>query len=263
MTDYAEIPAINWSSLKLLHPGAGSPRKFHYWRGKQMPDKESYRLGRMFHCLTLEPDAFELRYQPYDKTRNGKAWDAWVEDNPGVESYKSHELTALQAAANCVRDHQVATKLLRGGRAEEVITWVLPNGMAAKGRVDYITPRMIVDLKSTREIRRKWFARDADRYLYAGQLAWYHDGATAAGLLPRDADTPWIVACTPGEPPDCAAYHLTQRALEDGRKVWQGLVATLEACERANWWPGAEPDAIDLDVNPWSNAVDDGDEDEL
>lgn len=254
MTDYDKIQALNWSSLRHL---ATSPLLYRYRQDHPEPRKKSYVIGNAIHTAVLEPEKFAERYAVFDGTRRGPAWKEWLAKHPGKESLKPPELAAVEAAAKAVSDHRVAADIFRGGRREEVLTWTGPGGLLCKGRVDYIRPDVVADLKSVgRDVSPRKFGRDAAEYLYHGQLAWYHDGAIAAGKIPANAPPPLIVAVQSKPPFDVAVYQLSYEDLDLGRSLYAGLVQTLQECIAADYWPGCAPDLEQLTLPPWTPGVD-------
>lgn len=237
--DYASLRAINWSSLKHLHV---SPLLYQWRIAHPEPKKPAFIIGGATHCATLEPDTFDARYRIYDGTRRGKEWDAWCADNPGVESLKPDDLVSVQYAARAVRAHRVADGVLRGGRREEVLTWTdSETKLACKGRVDYIRPDFIAELKTARDVRPLRFERAVDDYLYKGQVAFYHDGAALSGRT-DGKKMPWVVAVQNDEPYDVAAFEFEPAALDEGREIYRSLLRLLVICTESNYWPGVAPD---------------------
>lgn len=253
---YANTKAINWSSLKRL---SVSPRLYKYRIDHPEPDKPSFALGRAAHCAILEPQAYGSRYGIFDGIRRGKAWDAWQEEHPGLEALKPHEAESIERIVSAVRENAHAAEALSGGRAEEVLTWTSSNGLACKGRVDYITPRRVVDLKTT--TRLGGFAREVERYQYHGQLAWYHDGAIAAGALPVSADLPLVVAVESDDGGDrcfdCGVFELSRAMLDHGRALYRKLLDRFNACAMTNNWPGLCPYVQAIEPSQWLTGAED------
>jgi hypothetical protein len=129
--------------------------------------------------------------------------------------------------------------------------------------VDYLRPNDLVDLKSTRRETVREFTADAARNLYHGQLAWYLDGAIAAGRLPKDAGLPYIVAVSTAEPFDVAAYQLSKISLEAGRILIRDLVNKYQQCTASDLWPGIAPDLGVLDLPAWASGMQGSEETEV
>ena len=261
-TDYAKIDAINWSSLKHM---ATSPLLYKWRVDNPEPPKQAYLIGSAIHCATLEPDEFSKRYGVYDgKVRRGKAWDEWKDDNPRLDAILAAEKEIALASADAVHAHPIAGPLLTGGCAEEFLLWNDPDtGVAAKGRLDFLRPTALVDLKSARSINARKFSNAAAEYLYHGQLAWYHDGAVAAHRIPYDAEPPYVISVEKAGPYDVAVDQLSINDLDAGRTLYRSLLAKLLACIEADYWPGQAPELRQLDIPAWAPGMNEHDEESV
>lgn len=255
--DYAQIQALNWSTLKHIHVSA---KLFLWRRDHPEPDRSVFIVGGAIHTATLEPDKFDQRYGVYAAVRRGEKWDAWQEENPDLKSLKPAEHRDTVALARALHDDPIAGPLLRATRVEASVTWDLPGyGLAAKGRLDVLGNR-VVDLKSAADLSRRAFITNAAKLLYHGQLAWYHDGAIAAGKLPRDAPLPVIVGAEKSAPYDVGVFEMTQLDYEAGKYLYRSLVDTMLTCIETKSWPGRYPTMQALDLPHWAPGM--GDEEE-
>jgi hypothetical protein len=263
--NYNAIQALNWSTLKHL---ATSPLLCRHRVDNPQPDKEAFALGRAIHVATLEPERWTREYvvEPdfgEQLTKNGEpaknpkatagyksARADWVASvAPGAIVLDAADHALAERCASAIREHRVAGPLLYGARAEEVITWTDPEtGTECKGRLDGITPRHLLDIKSTRRDSVRRFAWDVSEYLYHAQIAWYHDGAIAAGVLSPGADGPYLIAVQTSEPHDVMAFRLPLITLITGRAVYRNLLTKYLQCQAANWWPGVAPELVDLEL---------------
>lgn len=254
--NYNAIPAVNWSSLKHL---ARSPLHYRHRLGAPEPDKAAYALGRAVHCAVLEPEQYGTRYAPPWETMDrrttaGKAsWAAYEAALGGREPLTAAIAATADGCAAAVYAHPVARELLRGGEAEVPLTWTR-DGLACKGRLDYLRPDLLVDLKTSdpRDLTPRRFRSAAAGYLYHGQLAWYHDGAIAAGRLPADAPPARIVVVETDPPHDVACYYLDPADLAIGRALVARLLRIYADCTAADWWPGCAPDLLPLQLPGWA-----------
>lgn len=277
---------LNWSTLKHIATSA----RLMKWRVEHpTPDSEPLRMGRSIHCAILEPEEFAKRWVTVTvcqaKTKEGTAcrsegslycdekWyckvrghaPAGATDSPGegIEVIDAAGFQTTQMCAESVLAHAPAAKLLRGGMAEQEMEWTDPeSGIECRGRVDYLRPNDLVDLKSTRRETVREFVADAARNLYHGQLAWYTDGAIQAGRLPKDAGLPYVVAVSTAEPFDVAAYQLSKVSLDAGRILIRDLVKKYQECLAADLWPGIAPDLEVLDLPAWAPGMQGSEESE-
>lgn len=274
--DYSKIAALNFSSLKHVQD---SP--LHYWHREQHPsddDTPSKRLGRATHCLTLEPDAFESRYVVGQGKRctamtkkgdrcshqalpladhcgvhDGQAEAAvWLLDHPGVEVLTADEGDTAVACRNAVAGHSDAARLLHGAPSREVVVqWTdADTGVACKGRLDAVGPSSVVDLKTTGKGLGN-FGRDAGSLLYHAQVAWYLDGARAAGVV-SDSAGAYIIAVETAAPWDVAAFEVAGAELDAGRELYRRMIDTWVSCRETGDWYGRYPVLTRLELPRWA-----------
>jgi len=256
---------LHWSTLSTL---ATSPALTRWRATHPREDTSSLSLGRAIHCAVLEPERWRTAYAvqpppPECRTRDGRVSDSPLATSEGkrwlaewraslalgceILTAEDHALASTCAAQ--VRAHRHAAALLADGRAEVSLEWEI-DGVPCGGRLDWIST-CVVDLKTTRRESLRELAADCARYLYHGQLAWYHDGAVAAGAVPADS-VPHIVAVQTCEPYDVAVLRVPARTLEIGRALARTLLATYRECHAADWWPGMAPEIVDLDLPHWA-----------
>jgi hypothetical protein len=247
MTNYTEIKALNWSSLRLME----TPAVFRHRQTNPRPDTPAFLLGRAMHCALLEPDKFETRHPVYrGAARRGKAWEAFLCDHQNSEPITEQERDAAVNMSQAVRMHAVAPGMIAGGRTELVAEWII-DGTRCKGRLDCVTLTRVVDIKTTRDAGPRWFGKAAFDYGYHGQLAWYHDGAVSAGLLSPGYDRPVIVAVEKDPPHLVAVYEVPVEVLDLGRELYRRLLAKYRACDAAGYWPGYEG-LRELELPKWA-----------
>lgn len=277
--DYARVPGVNWSSLKHM---SVSPKWYRFRLANPEPRKKVWVIGGAIHCMVLEPEKFDERYIVLDAAtlaevapgRGSKEGRRIVAEHPerGTESMTVDEYQAACVAAAfpgkealtekqrvvcveataAIRGHRVASGLLRGGVVEEALTWTDPDtGLACKGRLDYLRPDRVIDLKSSRDPSPSKFERDAVNYGYAAQVAFYHEGAVAARRV-SGGERPCVIAVRTKDDFDVAAFRLTQTAFDTGRAICRNLLHRLAECIEADYWPGVAPEMRDLDLPPWA-----------
>lgn len=251
MSNYDAIKAVNWSSLKHL---SVSPLLYH-WRLKEPEErKPAFVFGGAVHCAILEPEKFDSRYAVYDGTRDArhKKYQEWMAAHPGVEVLGPDEYDRVQEIVVALRFHDIASRLLRGGRCEEALTWTdADTGLACKGRLDYIRPDFLIDLKTTRDPAPRSFEKSAASYGYVGQVAFYHDGAVASRRI-DGRELPYIAAVQTTAPYDVVVYRLDAGTLDIGRAQYKSLLQRLIECTAADYWPGVSPEMKTLRLPKWA-----------
>jgi exodeoxyribonuclease VIII len=257
--DYAAIEAVNWSTLVHL---ATSAKLMEWRRDHPRKETEALRIGTALHAAVLEPDTFAKRYvaQPDlgdGRTKAGKEaraqWLASVPPGALVIDAEDHDLVKRCAAATLA--HPEVRNLLRGGRAEEVVNWTdAESGLACKGRLDYIAPSYLLDLKSMRAETLPEFARAIAGRLYHGQVAFYFDGAAAARLLDPTRAQVFVIGVQTVEPYDVVPARIQIEDLERGRALYRSLLRRYAECRAANWYPGIAPGIVDLRLPEWTSS---------
>lgn len=283
----AEKRRLNWSTLKHI---ATSPRLMKWRVEHPMKDSEALIMGRSIHCAILEPEKFDGRWiqvstcgattgkgEPcksegslysdgkwFCKVKGHAPAGAMSSPGEGIEVITAEGIELTRLCAESVAAHGPASKILKGGKAEQGMEWTDPEtGIECRGRVDYLRPDDLVDLKTTRRETIREFTADAARMLYHGQLAWYMDGAIAAGRLPKDAGLPYVVAVSTAEPYDVAAFQLSEISLEAGRILVRDLVKKYQQCVAADLWPGVAPDLAVLDLPAWAPGMQGSEDSEI
>lgn len=249
---YVAIAAMNWSTLKHMYT---SPKECQHRMATPSRDTAHFVFGRAAHMAVLEPEKFDSCFGVYDGVhdKRHKAFQAWFAENPGKKPLKQQQMDLARAVADAVFSHPEARALIGGGRREEIIRWEdEETGMACKARMDYVRPDMILELKSTKDIEQQWFTRDAAKYLYHGQVAFYHDGATRARAISASAKLPPIIAVEKEPPHDTAVIWVPPDTIEIGRGLYRHLLNKYLECTAADWWPGKAPTAWYLDLPPWA-----------
>lgn len=253
---YDALDATNWSTLKNL-----SRSPLHYAHGLKNARRTTPSLGRGLttHVAVLEPDLFAESVVIWDgKVRRGKEWDAFREANSGKEILKRSEFSTAMALQNAVRSDPVAAPYLLRGQAEQSIVWTDEvTGIACKGRADWIGSAL-VDMKTTRDASPEGFAREAWRYGYWAQLAFYSDGLVASGERVR----PVVIIAVEAEPPHpVVVYRLTEERLQTGREEYRELLSRLKGLReigREAFSTGYATCELELELPRWMRDDDDG-----
>ena len=210
-------------------------------------DTAAYQTGRALHTLILEGRAkFDADYlissgptnpktgEPFGKTT--KAYREWLaaQKRPIVSSEDFGWMLKLQQS---VALHPVANALLEHGRAEGTVRIAL-DGEPCQIRMDWFNHDfegrpVIVDLKTCDNL--SFFERDARKYGYPEQLAFYREvfKAASGGVAP---DT-YIIGIEKREPYRCGVWKLTDGLLDQSAATNQTAMSLLKECRRRNEWP--------------------------
>jgi exodeoxyribonuclease VIII len=230
---------VRFSNLKTL---ARSPAHYLYNLTHPRPDSVSLRMGRLVDLLIFEQAIPVI----YDGSRRGKEWKAFEAEHDGEDIFTRSEFdSAREIAESFARpEHSEALRLLGSGERQKRLTWDW------LGRVCSGTPdafgEYLVDLKTTRCAQPGAFKRDAIRYAYHAQLAWYRNGMIRSGLQPPAQC--YIVAVETSAPFPITVHRLTEQAIDMGERLCRVWMEQLLACERADHWPGYCESFVDFDI---------------
>lgn len=187
MTDaeYRLHPAISRSELWHIHE---SPQKFKYQKEHPADPTPALLFGQAFHKLALEPETFFDEYAVAPdvdrRTREGKqAWKEFLEEAEGKTAITAEMYDQAAAMCAAIAEEPLAVKLLDGPREVPFFWRDNVTGEECKCRVDclnrnYSQP-IVVDVKSTGDASTEMFTKDAIKYGYDFQSAWYNTGVEA------------------------------------------------------------------------------------
>lgn len=248
-SDYLQIDAVNWSTLKELRR---SPLHYRHRLENQRKDSPRLALGRAAHTAVFEPDRFMLEYACFKgPIRRGKKWDVFKESHAGETILKVDEYGLCLAMRDAVRRNPLAASYLERGAAEQSIRWTDPKtGLACKGRLDWVSDSRpaLVDLKTTGDIEANRFGSWAARLGYHIQLAWYSDGLMyASGKRPPVV----VIAVEAGPPHDVAVYRFDEDALYAGAEEYAALLRKVAECRMSGEWPGRYAEEQVLRLPRW------------
>jgi hypothetical protein len=238
IVDPRTVP-VRFSRLKKFSQSAA-----HYHAACQWHDDDtlSRRIGRGTHAIL-----FNQPLVVWPKRRQGNEWKAFEAANASREILNETEHLQALAMANAIRRHPIAAPLLFDGTVlERQISWSIA-GRACQGTPDSVGPGRLIDLKTARTTEPDRFTRQATWMSYHAQLAWYQDGLHLAGK--QRPDECYIVAVESSEPYAVTVLRLTERALEQGRRLNSLWWNRLMVCEEANSWPPYAQSVIDFDVS--------------
>lgn len=256
---YHAVGAISKSRLDLLRR---SPA--HLWASFTAPREETgaLRLGKLLHCLVLEPDQYELRYVVVDASRATKAGRAAVAEAgaSGLIPLKPGEHDEARAMADAVRVHPVAGALLaQSGESELTAYWEEEiDGMCipCKMRLDRLVHDLpgfgpvLLDIKTTRDASPRAMSQHIAEYGYHRQAAWYRRGMRMAGGVESRQFT---LVCVEAEPPyPVGVYNISEAAQGQGLRELTDALHLLASCITSGEWPGYPAEVVELDLPVWA-----------
>lgn len=185
-----------------------------------------------------------------DGARMGKAWDAFKAANPGRLLLKRGDVARLEGCMAGIKANKLARELLFGDRdgksnAYRVRTEVTLTATVSmtykdtllsdtfRGRLDYLRPKVIADLKSTGEADIEQLPYRFRDLGYDMQAAAYQ---TLAGLLDQvHRDVHFVVVETKA-PFRCDVWEAKPRTIDEGRqKLERAIMDYLIRRHEGNW----------------------------
>lgn len=297
---YEDIDALNYSYLKLLevspayakhmwdHPEErGDTPAFK--RGRLIhcaclePEEidKRYIVPPIFENCAILPDGTilpqpyfgDLRFKGPKTDRNqwllslpdgSKAMSAkefereWYENLEDVEVISGDDRRLAMRCRESLYNNPYIDHIMTGADTEKVIE-VTMGGVKCKMRLDFITNR-VGDLKTTRKLTRDECEREAVRFNYHVQIAWYHDGAVEAGLIKGDVPPVIIFICIDPNSTfiDIIPFEIHEGVLAAGRARYQRLLAQYKGFRKMDYWPGDGEKMHILDLPDWKMKEDFG-----
>lgn len=254
--DYLALPGASITRLKELRR---SP--LHYRHRLQHPkETPSLVLGRAAHCAVLEPERYAADHAVWDRRtaggnaapRNGQWWEAFKLENAGRTIITADEHADAMGMQRAIRSNPDAMKLLGSGEAEVTMQW-MADGIACKGRVDWLTRYedrpALVGLKSARDCRPRLFGRQAANLGYHLQWSFYLDGYKT--ITGGEHARVFEIVVEPEAPYAVVVYEVPDEVLQQGFEEYSELLELLAECERSNHWPGPAPGIQTLELPSW------------
>jgi exodeoxyribonuclease VIII len=237
-----------------------SPQKFHAVHiAKTMPKPEvtpAMMLGHLVHTCTLEPYAVQERYAVAPKvdrrTKAGQAAFAEFEaESQGKEVVTVDDMTTAIACATALLKNETLVPFFNARslpiKIEERINFEV-NGLAMRCKPDWLSAELglIIDIKTTRHVKRAAFEKSVEALGYHRQSWLYREAAYQKYGKPFRFLFAVVHTSAPFE---TACYELDEKGDEDGRTDALALILQYQMRQRTNNWladqsQGAAPTKI-------------------
>lgn len=245
--EYRSAEGINKSTLWEMRK---SPAHYKYSLDNPPEDTPALRFGRALHSAILTPSAFkrEVFVSPAinQRTKAGKEEFAeWLSSVPNDATILNpDEMQLLRDMVKAYKGSAEARALLKGSRREVPLFWKDRElGLPCKCRVDAITPKAIIDIKTTTDASTDAFKRDALKYGYHVQAAHYLEAILAKNgklldwyFIVIEKKAPYGVHVLKAEPGfiDYGAFERTR------------LLEKVKDCMESNAWPSYKQGSIEI-----------------
>jgi hypothetical protein len=241
---YADREHVSNSMLKVF---SESPAKYYgrFVSGTlpAPPATKARAFGTAFHEALLRPGEFQDRHavvpEGIDRryTAGKLRWAEFERANQGKLYITDEEWCRITAMVYAVRAHDQAAALVeRPSVRERAFRWYdRLTGLPCKAKADILLEGIdiCVDVKTADDPTPDAWLRDAARYFYHRQAAWYQDGLLAA----LNSLSEFYHLVVGSEPPhEVVVYRLADEDVEAGRRQNTSLLAELSRCAESGRW---------------------------
>ena len=222
------------------------PARFEWERDHPSEPSDDMDIGSAAHTMILGsgPKVVEL---PFDTYNTKKAREAKTEAKvAGQIPLLRHRYAAVVEMADALRANPLAARLFdpNCGRAEVTLVWDCPTtGVRRRARLDWLPDPdparrfLVPDLKSTRSVAPRSFARSMADYGYHQQAATYLEGVRELGLT-DDPDAEFVFVTQEKKPPYLVGFYTPDAdALAEGARLSRKACALYRECVETGRWP--------------------------
>lgn len=245
---YDDHPGLRATAIKDL---LVCPATYKYNLDNPSEPTEAQKFGTWAHThLLCGPGEIMSLPENYDgRTKEGKAAMRLAKDSyPDAVIVKHKDYIALHDMRAAVLSSDTGKLFLYGGVAESEQYWV-EDGLEMKCKPDYLRDNVIIDYKTCTDASPEGFARDAAKYKYHVQAAWYTRGMKhLTGHTHR-----FIFLAQEKTPPYLHAWYEAQtEALINGNQLCNKAIEILKSCNKTNSYPGYTDDIQPLILPAWA-----------
>lgn len=166
--EYYKGVGKNYLSNSDISALLGNPKEY----GVEREDNKSFAEGRLFHQLLIEPDKAIDAHIVDASTRNTKIYKDYCDANGLDFCLLQHEVDKMKQLTQVMKSNiYFYDEIYKDGNLYEEPAIGEIKGMMWKGKADIITDEVIIDLKTTSDIKKfKWSAKaynyDSQAYIY-------------------------------------------------------------------------------------------------
>jgi len=227
---------------------------------------DAMRFGSAVHAMVLQPESKKeliatAPINPETKKPFGvKSLDfraaSFKASEDGAVLLTPNEYDQAVTVADAVLTHPESRNILRRCKRREQSVFWKRDGVTCKGKIDAISDdgAYLVELKTTKNIRRHAISRQIQELGYDVSMAWYLDGVEAAtGKRPEG----FLMIFVEKVPPYAVAvYQVGARTLLYGKVRVEELWAMHRQCTESRLWPGPTDDGAEdyqlIDAPKWA-----------
>lgn len=252
MIDYFAHPAISNSKLEWFKR---SPAHFKYFQEKESPDKPSYLIGSVSHCILFEPDKFNDQYFILDESKRpnpdadfrSSVNNKWRKEIKEAYAHKKAitvvEYDMVMAMMERIKENSFAQELLVDCVFEKEVFWTDPHtGIECKKKVDGECATHRIDYKTTDNADPAKWQKKTWSYSYYRQAGFYDlSEPKEFYFIVQEKTAPYMAS----------VHKCTPELINYGKDEAVGLLRKLKVHIDQDIWPGYEQKIFkpELDIN--------------
>ncbi len=209
-------------------------------------------FGTLAHSMFLEPDSLPLKYVVWRGGRRyGKTWDQFVEANQSSRILTEEEYRTAVAVRDSLNNHPAVRQIIKGDADREIsVRWQdSTTGLECRGRMDYLRPSVLADLKTIRSVTERTIISNCHEYQYPLSMAAYSDGLTANDYVPPPA---YLIFVESKPPYDVSVKLVESDELAFGHKQWRKALSVIAEAVRTGVYPGISSEILPLVLPDWA-----------
>ena len=244
--NYHNRPELSATQLKSMAAGWRVFEAEHITKTAPRQESAAMALGSAIHAAILEPERFDADYAcipPQCDDKRTKAYKEWAAAHEGKKHLKQDEWLPIEKLRQSIRHDKMASTFLNSGRVETEHFWE-SFGVRCRAKMDWLTGRFVIDIKTCQDATENAFAKDAKFYRYDLQAAHY----LSAGV----ADRFIFVACETTSPYRVRCYELGDVDLQRANEDRQNLIEEYaERRSRNDWHEAGENELRTIFLPNW------------
>lgn len=251
--EYLAASGMSASALKVL--ASKTPAHFRAWLLEEREATSAQAFGTLVHDFILLEQKVIQAPKLNMRTNDGKAEFAALQAEAmrqGAVLVTEEECAALHSIRDSVNSLPEVCHVLSSSLTHrEVSGYVTLDSCAAKIRPDIRDTRtgIIWDLKTCADASPEGFQRDAWKFGYHIQAAWYLSVANV--IEPSKYHSFRFIAVENKAPYAVAIYEASSAFLEAGATAVSRALEAFEECLQNKRWPGFSDEVRELDPPAW------------
>jgi hypothetical protein len=232
---------LHFSHLRNM---AESAAHAHHYGLYGLEQTSSMRLGEVVDKVVFSLASGSRQVLLYQGRRAGKAWEEFRDAHQDAYILIESEKRKVYGMAEAVARKADAMRVLQG-RQQHTFQWRIGKRLC-EGTPDAFGPDYLSELKTTKSSRPERFEYDGRHRGYHAQLAWYDNGLVLSKLAkPRSH---YVVAVESKAPHPVTVFELTERAKDQGTRLWRLWFEQFLTCEESGFWPEYVEGIVPFDV---------------